>query len=279
MNSHDQAFEPIEVLYNKIDDVLLREGRTTIWGDLSPDEGGLERADHAQVPYTYGLFIQSRDGRVIDGLEGGVGRMAGNPADRFGQLELRATVDAFLIGGGTLRADRSIGAPLLPELVVRRKTVKGNVAPLNVLFSASGDFPEDLPVFQDEEIKTALFVTGAAAEKVAQLKTLTEDVTVLNTESPLPEMWHELWRRGIVTVGFEGGPRLMGMALSHRLVHELLITHSPLLLGGLGPGFAAIDRPLEGMTTDRLFLGLERSSQLLFERSRVLYEEGSESRF
>ncbi len=278
MNNREPAFEPIEILYNKLDDVLLREGRTTIWGDLSPDEEGLEKADLAQVPYTYGLFIQSRDGRVIDGLEGGVGRMAGNPADRFGQLELRAAVDAFLIGGGTLRSDRSIGAPLLPELVVRRKTEKGNVAPLNVLFSASGDFPEDLPVFHDEEIKTALFVTGAAAERIDYLKELSEDVTVLNTESPLPEMWHELWRRGIVTVGFEGGPMLMGMALAHRLVHELLITHSPLLLGGPGPSFAAIDKPLEGMTTDRLFLGIHGPSQLLFERSRIVYEDLSESR-
>ena len=278
MNNRELAFEPIEVLFNKLDDVLLREGRTTIWGDLSPDEEDLERADHAQIPYTYGLFIQSSDGRVIDGLEGGVGRMAGNPADRFGQLELRATVDAFLIGGGTLRTDRSIGAPLLPELVVRRKKQKGDIAPLNVFFSASGDFPEDLPVFQDDEIKTALFVTGAAAEKVDHLKLLTEDVTVLNTESPLPEMWHELWRRGIVTVGFEGGPKLMGMALAHRLVHELLITHSPLLLGGPGPSFAAIEKPLEGTTTDRVFLGLDGPSQLLFERSLIVYEDLSESR-
>ena len=271
-------FEPITVLHNRLDDALLRDGRTTIWGDLSPDDEGLERADHAQVPYTYGLFIQSGDGRAIDALEGGVGRMAGNPADRFGQLELRSAVDAFLIGGGTLRADRSIGAPLLPELVVRRKAEKGNVAPLNVFFSASGDFPNDLPVFQDEEIRTALFVTGAAAEKVDQLKQLSEDVTVLNTESPLPEMWHELWRRGIVTVGFEGGPKLMGMALAHRLVHELLITHSPLLLGGPGPSFAAIEKPLEGTTTDRVFLGLDGPSQLLFERSLIVYEDLSESR-
>lgn len=278
MNNREQAFEPIKVLYNKLDDVLLRGGRTTIWGDLSPDEEGLEKADHAQVPYTYGLFIQSQDGRVIDGLEGGVGRMAGNPADRFGQLELRAAVDAFLIGGGTLRADRSIGAPLLPELVVRRKTDKGDVAPLNVFFSASGDFPVDLPIFQDAEIKTALFVTGAAADKVDKLKRLTEDVTVLNTESPLPEMWHELWRRGIVTVGFEGGPKLMGLALARRLVHELLITHSPLLLGGPGPSFAAIDKPLEGIRVDRVFLGIDESSQLLFERSRVIYEDVSASR-
>jgi riboflavin biosynthesis pyrimidine reductase len=272
MKNHERAFEPLTLLFNKLDDVLFRDGRTTIWGDLSPDEEGLEKADHAQVPYTYGLFIQSRDGRAVDGLEGGVGRMAGNPADRFGQLELRAAVDAFLIGGGTLRADRSIGAPLLPELVVRRKSEKGNVAPLNVFFSASGDFPKDLPVFQDEEIKTALFVTGAAAEKVDRLKELSDDVTVLNTESPLPEMWHELWRRGVVTVGFEGGPKLMGMALADRLVHELLITHSPLLLGGASPSFADTDKPLQGLRADRIFLGLDEPSQLLFERSRIIQE-------
>ncbi len=265
------SFEPLTILYNALDDAPLREGRRTIWGDLMPRGADLERAEQQQVPYTYALFIQSVDGKAVDGLRGGVGRMGGSAADRFGQLELRAAVDAFLVGGGTLRADWTVGAPLERELMERRRREKGDVAPLNVFFSASGDFPADAPVFREREIETALFVTRAAADRVEELRELTPDVTVVSCESPLPDMWHELWRRGITTIGFEGGPRLMGLALRDRLVHELLLTRSPLLLGGSGPSFAAIEEPLELVGTEPLFIGLDRTSNLLFERRRVTY--------
>jgi riboflavin biosynthesis pyrimidine reductase len=218
------------------------------------------------------LFIQSSDGRTVDTLHGGVGRMSGVPSDRFGQLELRASVDAFLIGAGTLRADWTVGAPLVAELIERRHKEKGNAAPLNVIFSASGDFPANAPLFHEPEVETALFVTEAAAGKLDALKELSADVTVVEGVSPLREVWRALWRRGIVTVGFEGGPKLMGMALKERLVHELLLTRSPLVLGGTGPSFAAVEEPFEGIRTSPIFLGLDESSHLVFERSRVVYE-------
>jgi riboflavin biosynthesis pyrimidine reductase len=266
------SFEPLTILYNALDDAPLREGRRTIWGDLTPGAEDLERAEQGEVPYTYARFIQSVDGKAVDSLRGGVGRMGGLAADRFGQLELRAAVDAFLVGAGTLRADWTVGAPLERELMERRLREKGDAAPLNVFFSASGDFPADAPVFREPEIKAALFVTEAAAGRVEELRELTPDVTVVSCESPLSEMWHELWRRGITTIGFEGGPRLMGLALRERLVHELLLTRSPLLLGGTGPSLAAIDEPLELVRTELLFVGLDRTSHLLFERSRVIYQ-------
>ncbi|UCC74862.1 MAG: dihydrofolate reductase family protein [Gemmatimonadota bacterium] len=266
-------FQPIRVLYNKVEDEALRGGRRTIWGDLTPRPGGLERAEHDQVPYTYGLFIQSKDGRATDGLEGGVGRMAGQPADRFGQFELRVSVDAFLVGAATLRADRTIGAPLERELIERRKKVKGNAAPLNVFFSATGNFPPESPVFREPSIRTALFVTETAEARVGELKKLTPDVVVVGSESPLRETWTELWRRGITSIGFEGGPTLMGLALREGLVHELLLTHSPLLLGGTGPSLSAIVEPLEGIRSELVFLGLDESSNLIFERSVLIYED------
>lgn len=272
MKISDLVFGPITVLYNTIEDEALRQGRRTIWGDLSPLPGGVEVAEHHQVPYTYGLFIQSKDGRATDGLQGGVGRMAGQPADRFGQFELRATVDAFLVGAATLRADRTVGAPLEKELIERRKKAKGNVAPLNVFFSATGNIPAEAAVFREPSIRTALFVMEAAEARVGELKKLTPDVVVVGSEYPLRETWSELWRRGITTIGFEGGPTLMGLALREQLVHELLLTHSPLLLGGLGTSLSAIAEPLERVRSEPVFLGLDESSGLIFERSRVIYE-------
>ncbi len=273
MRIGELAFAPISVLYNKVEDEALRGGRRTIWGDLTPLLQGREQAEHDQVPYTYGLFIQSKDGRATDGLQGGVGRMAGQPADRFGQLELRARVDAFLIGAATLRADRTIGAPLERELIERRKQTKGNVAPLNVFFSATGNVPAEAPVFREPSIRTMLFVTEVAEARVGELKKLTPDVVVVGSTSPLQETWSELRRRGVTTIGFEGGPTLMGLALKERLVHELLLTHSPLLLGGRGTSLSAIVEPLAGVRSEPVFLGLDETSGLLFERSRLVYAE------
>ncbi len=264
-------FEPITVLYNRRDDEILRRGGRTIWGDLAPEEEGRIRAEHDQVPYTYGLFIQSKDGRAIDSQVGGVGRMSGVPADRYGQLELRASVDAFLVGGATLRADRTSGVLVIPELIKRRKKERGDVAPLNVFFSASGDIPADLPVFWMHDVRTAIFVTERAAARAKELRMLTRDVTVVGSESPLKEVWNVLYRRGVMSIGFEGGPKLMGMALRDRLVHELLLTHSPLVLGGNGPSFAETDAPFERVRTDPLFIGLDESTGLVFERSRITY--------
>jgi riboflavin biosynthesis pyrimidine reductase len=272
MKISELVFEPITVLYNKIEDEALRKGRRTIWGDLSPLPGGVEWAEHHQVPYTYGLFIQSKDGRATDGLQGGVGRMAGQPADRFGQLELRASCDAFLVGAATLRADRTIGAPLEKELIERRKKAKGNVAPLNVFFSATGNIPPEAGVFREPSIRTALFVMEVAEARVGELRKLTPDVFVVGSESPLKETWNELWRRGVTTIGFEGGPTLMGLALREQLVHELLLTHSPLLLGGVGTSLSAIAEPLERVRSELVFLGLDEPSGLIFERSRLIYE-------
>lgn len=272
VKENEFRFEPLRVLYNARDDAALRNGRVTVWGDLSPEDEGRMQAEHDQVPYTYGLFIQSRDGKAVDSLKGGVGRMSGVPADRFGQLELRASVDAFLIGGATLRADRTVGAPVLKELMQRRKKEKGDVAPLNVFLSASGDIPADAPVFWMNDVKTAIFVTERAADRANDLRVLTPDVVVVSSESPLRETWNVLYRWGIMTIGFEGGPKLMGMALRERLVHELLLSHSPVLLGGTGSSFAATDDPLEGVRAEPLFMGLDESSGLLFERSRLVYE-------
>jgi riboflavin biosynthesis pyrimidine reductase len=264
-------FEPITVLYNRRDDEILRRGRRTIWGDLTPDEEGRIRAEHDRVPYTYGLFIQSKDGRAVDSLVGGVGRMSGVPSDRYGQLELRANVDAFLIGGATLRTDRSAGVLVMPELVKRRQRERGDFAPLNVFFSSSGDIPGDLPVFWMHDVRTAVFVTERAESRAKELRMLTKDVTVVGSEHPLREVWNVLYRRGVMSIGFEGGPKLMGMALRERLVHELLLTHSPLVLGGSGPSFVATETPFERVRTDPLFIGLDESTGLIFERSRVSY--------
>jgi riboflavin biosynthesis pyrimidine reductase len=272
MRSQKISFEPLTIFHNTREDEWLRKTRRTIWGDLSPDPEGAERAEHDQVPYTYALFIQSKDGKVTDSLKGGVGRMAGQPADRFGQLELRATVDAFLVGAGTLRADKTVGAPVEEELLKRRRIEKGNIAPYNVFFSASGDFPADAPVFSIPDMKTALFLPRSAEDKVEELQHLTSDIHVVSDYSPVRDTWNELWRRGVSTIGFEGGPRLMGQALREGLVHELLLTHSPLILGGAAFSFAAIAEPIKGMRAEPIFLGYDPSSHLLFERSRIIRE-------
>jgi len=267
-------FEPIRVLYNRVDDAAIREERRTIWGDLRPIAAGQDRAAAHRVPYTHALFILSKDGRSIDSLMGGVGRMSGVACDRFGQLELRATVDAFLIGAGTLREDRAIGTPMEPELVELRRRTRGDTSPLNVFFSAAGDVPEDARVFRDPAIPTLLFVTARATPRLAGLREIADDVVIVDSERPLSAVWAELARRGITTIGFEGGPRMMQMALRERLVHELLLTHSPLLLGGSGEGLASDDGPLRDVGSELLFLGLDERSGLLFERSRVLYSRG-----
>jgi hypothetical protein len=45
------------------------------------------------------------------------------------------------------------------------------------------------------------------------------------------------------------------------------------LLGGVGTSLSAIVEPLEQVRSELVFLGLHEPSGLLFERSRLIYEE------
>jgi riboflavin biosynthesis pyrimidine reductase len=227
----------------------------------------------------YANFVQTVDGVVaIPSVERSNAVIAaGSATDRFLMGLLRATADAVLIGSGTLmgspkalwRAEgaapdyaaafaelrRRLGKPPHPEVVVA--TGSGLVDPGHPLL-ASGAL-----VLTTEQGAARLRGTVPAATEVVALGD--------GAECDADALVGALHARGYARILSEAGPHLFGSLLEARLVEELFLTVSPLLLGrgpeprlGLVAG-SALDPPARLAVT-----GIRRDATHLFLRYALM---------
>jgi diaminohydroxyphosphoribosylaminopyrimidine deaminase / 5-amino-6-(5-phosphoribosylamino)uracil reductase len=123
------------------------------------------------------------------------------PAARRDARQLRAQVDAILIGAETLRRDN-------PRLTTRG--MAGARQPWRIVLSRSGKLPRDAHLFSDRFAARTLVYRG---------KTLRQVLT-------------DLGRREITSVLIEGGGNVLGQAFDARLVDKVQFYVAPLLTGG-----------------------------------------------
>jgi diaminohydroxyphosphoribosylaminopyrimidine deaminase/5-amino-6-(5-phosphoribosylamino)uracil reductase len=166
-------------------------------------------------------FVIAKCGMSLDGRltrPAGESRWMTGLAARHDAHELRARVDAVLVGAETLRADN-------PRLTARR--VRGARQPWRVVLTRSGRLPASAHLFSDE----------LAAR------------TLIFKEKSLATVLKELGKRDITSVLMEGGGEVLGQALDGRLIDKVQIYLGPILTGGPviafpGPGAAkAADAP------------------------------------
>lgn len=151
------------------------------------------------LPYVYAKVGMSLDGRI--GTPPGQSRWITSAASRQRAQQLRARVDAILIGAETLRRDN-------PRLTVRGIT--GAKQPWRVVLTKSGNLPADAHLFTDRfKAKTLVF----------QGKTLRA-------------VLRELGKRQITSVLIEGGMRVLGQAFDQQLVDRVEFYVAPVFLGG-----------------------------------------------
>jgi diaminohydroxyphosphoribosylaminopyrimidine deaminase/5-amino-6-(5-phosphoribosylamino)uracil reductase len=115
--------------------------------------------------------------------------------------ELRARVDAVLVGAKTVRVDN-------PRLTVRG--ARRSRQPWRVVLTRSGRLPRHAHLFSDQ---------AAARTLIYKRKTLS---TVLKN----------LGKRGITSVLIEGGGEVLGQALDARLIDKVQLYLGPMLTGG-----------------------------------------------
>jgi diaminohydroxyphosphoribosylaminopyrimidine deaminase/5-amino-6-(5-phosphoribosylamino)uracil reductase len=115
--------------------------------------------------------------------------------------QLRAQVDAILVGAETVRIDN-------PRLTVRG--IRGTKQPLRVVLTRSGKLPRGARLFQDR---------------------FKERTLVYKNES-LDSVLSDLGRRNVTSVLIEGGGEILGQALDNRLIDKVQIYVGPLLTGG-----------------------------------------------
>jgi diaminohydroxyphosphoribosylaminopyrimidine deaminase/5-amino-6-(5-phosphoribosylamino)uracil reductase len=149
-------------------------------------------------------FVIAKCGMSLDGrLTRPAGEshwITGRSARRHAH-QLRARVDAILVGAKTVRADN-------PRLTVRG--VRSTRQPWRIILSCSGKLPQHAHLFSDRFSSRTL---------IYQRKSL---ATVLKN----------LGERGVTSVLIEGGGEVLGQALDARLVDKVQLYLGPILTGG-----------------------------------------------
>ena len=149
-------------------------------------------------------FVIAKCGMSLDGR---LTRTSGEPrwitgrAARHHAHELRARVDAMLVGAETVRIDN-------PRLTVRG--VRGARQPWRVVLTRSGRLPQQARVFSDK------FASR----------------TVTYERKPLAAVLKDLGKRGVTSVLIEGGGEVLGEALDKRLIDKVQIYLGPIFTGG-----------------------------------------------
>jgi riboflavin biosynthesis pyrimidine reductase len=178
-------------------------------------------------PRTIGVMVQSADGHVtVDGRSGGLG----GPEDRAVFRGLRARADALLVGSGTLNGER-YSTTLDPPHREARLARGLPAEPLLATVTRSFALDEDLPLLHEELTRAVVYTETEPPFAVDPARI---DVVRSGPATPAAALT-DLAARGVGLVNCEGGPGLLAALVLDGVLDELLITLSPLLVGGEHP--------------------------------------------
>jgi riboflavin biosynthesis pyrimidine reductase len=189
-------------------------------------------------PRVYANFVSSIDGVVaLPSVDASPSVISGkSEADRFVMGLLRACADVVLVGAGTLRAEPD--HRWTPEFVypqgsgdyTRLRAALGlTPEPGLAVLTSSGDLDPETPALRG----AIVFTTPRGARRLERRGPLPATVLEVGGEGGLDlvSVIHELRSRGMRMILSEGGPTVIGQLLDLRLLDELFLTISPVLMG------------------------------------------------
>ena len=167
------------------------------------------------LPWVIAKAGMSLDGRIDSPLHISERRWITSAASRKEGMRIRASVEAILVGGGTVRTDD-------PALTIRDiKIPEDQPHPWRVVWSKSGKIPKKSKLLTDAH----------------------RDRTLLFTNMTLRRVLQELSMRGISSVLIEGGGHTLGEAFKRKLVNEVRFFIAPVIQGGHLPAVSATIPP------------------------------------
>jgi diaminohydroxyphosphoribosylaminopyrimidine deaminase/5-amino-6-(5-phosphoribosylamino)uracil reductase len=199
------ATDPDKRHRGKASKILRKAGIKVVEGVLAKECAALNAHwNHRALtghPWVIAKVGMSLDGRIDSPPHR---RWITSAASRKEAMRLRATVEAVLVGGGTVRTDD-------PSLTIRGiKIPKGHPQPWRVVWSKSGKIPKNCKLLTDAH----------------------SDLTIILKGMPLRAALKELARRGISSVLIEGGGQTHGEAFRRHLVNEVRFFIAPIIQGG-----------------------------------------------
>jgi riboflavin biosynthesis pyrimidine reductase len=226
-------------------------------GPLLPDElqilyGGDLRfpAFSGERPYVVGNFVSTLDGVIsfkIPGQSGGGTISGSDEADRFIMGLLRASVDAVVVGAGTVHEVSPthlwIAESIYPETKdlyagYRRTALRKAGNPLLVIVSGSGRLELDRVIFHTPGTRVLIVTTEAGKQRLArsgvealdstEVAALDDSGGWIDPVAILALLDDEF---GVRSVLHEGGAILFGHFMAHGLVDEVFLTLAPQIAG------------------------------------------------
>jgi diaminohydroxyphosphoribosylaminopyrimidine deaminase/5-amino-6-(5-phosphoribosylamino)uracil reductase len=174
----------------------------------------------AQRPLGILKYAMTLDGKIA--TRTGHSAWITAPAERTAVHQLRATCDAVVVGGSTVRCDN-------PRLTSHGQ---GDRNPLRVVMSRHLNLPAEAHLWDTQTAPTLVFTTPAAPAKTRQ--TLIDqgvEVIALADLTPGPVTQH-LYDRGCATVLWECGGQLTAQALRAGVIDKVWAFVAPKLVGG-----------------------------------------------
>lgn len=206
-------------------ELLTKAGLEVHTGVLAAECSELNEAFNKWIqtgrPFVIAKCGMSLDGRLTAAPS--EGRWLTSSASRRHAHQLRAQVDAILVGAGTVRADN-------PQLTVRG--VPAARQPWRVVLSRSGTLPSKARLFTDRFV----------------------DRTLVFRQIELNVLLGELGAKEITSVLLEGGGRTLGEALDGKLIDKVQVYAAPILSGGPVVAFAGngVNSTAEAPRLDRV---------------------------
>lgn len=180
-------------------------------------------------PYVLLSVAASLDGYIDDATPERL--LLSNDEDFDRVDEVRAGVDAILVGANTIRADN-------PRLMVRsderreKREADGRTAtPIKVTITTSGDLDPNAKFFATGEVDKVVYTTAAAAPGLTDRLVGSATVVGLGETVTPDAVLDDLAARGVHRLMVEGGGTIHTMFLTAGLADELHLVFAPFFVG------------------------------------------------
>ncbi|HET9327992.1 MAG TPA: bifunctional diaminohydroxyphosphoribosylaminopyrimidine deaminase/5-amino-6-(5-phosphoribosylamino)uracil reductase RibD [Candidatus Eisenbacteria bacterium] len=217
--------------------------------------GGYWQVHTTGRPHVMLKLATSLDGRLAPagGFAGrGRGRWLTGPQARRAVHQLRAQMDAIVVGAGTARADD-------PRLTVRG--VPGARQPLRVVCDTRLGLPSTLRLFRLPLARGTVVACSEGASRKAERALTAKGVRVWRLPPgrggvSIPALLRRLGREGAQEVLVEGGARLATSLLAARAVDRLALFVAPRVIGASGLSWCGLlPATVEGRVADQRRVG------------------------
>jgi diaminohydroxyphosphoribosylaminopyrimidine deaminase/5-amino-6-(5-phosphoribosylamino)uracil reductase len=229
--------DPNKLVHQKGIRVLRKKGVKVEIGVLKQEceilNESFSKFIQTKIPFVIMKAAISLDGKIA--TSSGESQWITGEKSRKRVHELRGSVDAILVGSGTVLKDD-------PQLTARigNKKLKN---PTRIILDKRNRVSLDAKVFDNADKDKVIYATSPKLSKLRKkrLRNKGVDILVLGRNDKgfaLKTLFKELGRKGITSLLIEGGSEVNGSAIKEKVIDKAILFIAPIIIGGVtAPGF------------------------------------------